>query len=195
MTKNRVIVFDTIGKARVFITDDPDSVIFKSGETKLVNPDLSYVQDIPPELWNLENNKVMPLFDPDAIRARLADIGVKSFTNMADAEIKKNVSKLVDIPKGLQDLDDSLNIKLSGVYEILYKKIQEHDTLSTERIDNARFDVINKVISNINHSHQLLVLELERIEKRMIKDHIEHNLILSIVIICCLILGYLINHR
>ena len=108
MTKNKVVIFDSVGKAKVFITDDPDTVQCGDNCTKLVNPDLSYVVDIPPELWNLEGDKIVPLFDGDAIRQRLADIGVKSFTNTADAEIKKNVSKLVDIPERIDSIESAL---------------------------------------------------------------------------------------
>jgi hypothetical protein len=108
MSKERVVIFDAIGKAKVYITDAPELFACEPGQKMFINPDLSYVVDIPPELWNLEGDKIVPLFDPVAIKQRLADIGVKSFTNMADAEIKKNVSKLVDIPERIDSIESAL---------------------------------------------------------------------------------------
>ena len=105
MTKNKVVIFDAHGKAKIHITDSPESFVCAPDERMFVNPNLNYVLDVPPELWNLEGDMIVPLFDADAIKQRLADIGVKAFTNMADAEIKKNVSKLVDIPARLQALE------------------------------------------------------------------------------------------
>jgi hypothetical protein len=109
MAKNKVVVFNKdTGGAKVFVTDNPDDVTISENETKFINPDLSFVSDISPELWNLEGDKIVPLFDAEAIRQRMASIGVRSFTNMADAEIKKNVHKLVDIPERVDSLESAL---------------------------------------------------------------------------------------
>jgi hypothetical protein len=109
MAKNKVVVFNKdTGGAKVFVTDNPDEVGVFSNEIKFINPDLSFVSDISPELWNLEGDKIVPLFDAEAIRKRMANVGVRSFTNMADAEIKKNVHKLVDIPERVDSLESAL---------------------------------------------------------------------------------------
>lgn len=103
MTKNRVVVFDEIGNAVVHTTDDPSSIVAREGCRVFVNPDLSYVNDIPPQLWNIEGERIVPLFGEENIRKRLANIGLKDDINRYDAKVQQDLKKLVDIPDSIEN--------------------------------------------------------------------------------------------
>ena len=100
MIKNKIVVFDkNTGRARVYVTRHPDSIVEKENEVKLINPELSYVNNVPPEFWELRpDGQIHAVFDEQVIEERLAQLKIKPFIDSASEEIKEKLVNLVNIP-------------------------------------------------------------------------------------------------
>ncbi len=165
MIKNKVVIFNKDnGGAKVFTTENPDEVGIFPNEIKLVNPDLSFVADIPPELWNLENDKIVPLFDADAIKKRMAEIGIRSFTNQADQEVKGNIHKLVDIPERVESLEYAFFGALERQKKDLIEdsiELRNHITTQVgaqiKHQEVVAFEILHDLTESIEKTRKLIV--------------------------------------
>lgn len=94
MSKNKVVVFDSYGVARVFVTEDISNISQGPGEKVFINPDLSFVANHPPELWTLDsNNTIFPLEDA-LVEQRLNDLKSRNHIKLADFDLRDNVQIL-----------------------------------------------------------------------------------------------------
>lgn len=162
MSKNKVVVYNTRkGGAKVFITDKPESIGVFADEIKLVNPDCSFVQDVPPELWNLENDKLMPIFDEEKIKERLANVGMRAMTNAVDQEVKENIANLVDIPERVDSLESALVCAIERLKKDMYDEFRDM---------NMHYE--SRALTTNTYTQEALMrtrLELEDIAKKSLK--------------------------
>lgn len=183
MAKNKVVIFGANG-AKVFITDNAESFSCELNERLLINPDLSYVNDVPPELWNLEGDKIVPLFGDEEIKQRLANLGVKSFSNKVDDHIKQGMSNLVDIPGKLCEYNEAL--KLS--HEMLNKKVFDSQNNLELFIDDKIYSLKLNLWDKL-HSQQAMLSS----SVKNINDKIEKNMSVLFWLICVWFLVILIE--
>ena len=181
--------------AKVFITDAPDSVAFKEDEeTKLVNPELSFVANIPPELWTQNaEGLVVPLFDEQEITKRLSDLGVKSFANHTDTKIKDNLSKLVEIPDALDSVVQNLISAESNLIEYIADSVHS--------INEEILHTKNQLIERSNYQSGVFSQSMEELSAyQKQQNHIYYKFRVAICIQLLLIIimqGVLIylSHR
>jgi hypothetical protein len=69
MTKQRVVIFDELGNAKVLV--NPENINELVAQGALLNPDMTDVIGIPPHLWKREGNKLVPKLPNEVVMPKL----------------------------------------------------------------------------------------------------------------------------
>lgn len=167
MAKNKVVIYNTRkGGAKIFVTDNPDDIGVFSDEVKLVNPDISYVADIPPEFWNLEDGRLMPITDEKALKERVESVSSRTLVNQFDADTKQKLSNLVEIPEVVGTLTDAMFHETSAIKDAL-------SVLKKEMFDEIRdlnCHIESRYLSQITMHKTAIASAIDTLEKAIVKS-------------------------
>lgn len=115
--------------ARIIITENPDAFEALPGEVKLINPELSYVKDTPPEFWFLDNVGILkPITDPEKIKEIESHKLTKSLISKQSQVVQESFSRLVEVPEALNMLTELImeqNNDTRSYFGSMYDKIDE----------------------------------------------------------------------
>ncbi len=187
MNKNRVVVFNENDIAKVFIVDDIDAFQKQiTDETYIINPDLSLVYGVPPELWRVDHLKnIVPITDPQEIARRQAYQKVFPIIRKNEDRIIKELHKLLDINQEFQNLIRHFHSQATSINDTLETFFNAHANLIEHTRKNiaANYASTNDVIRNTLHKQQV---DFQKTEKKLLLATIL-NLILFIAIFITLI--------
>jgi len=72
--KSKVVLISKDHGAKVITTSNPESVITPAGFEKLVNPVTKMVDSLPPELWKLQDGKLLPVTEEHEVSRRMTNV-------------------------------------------------------------------------------------------------------------------------
>ena len=137
--KHKIVRF-TGGKARISITDDISKVVMD--EHTLLNPDLSAVKGVSPELWVLSDGQIIPHHDIEERTKEIHEsVGIIQTTPSVKVKEKDNRIETLeltiqalnlDLIDGLDNIDTELNGRIDVLEQSLIKDLSLNQAICNE---------------------------------------------------------------
>lgn len=175
--KNKVVFFPKNGTPRLYSTQSPDTLVkdLKDG-ISLINPNLSLVQGIPPELWTLDGEKkIIPLQGAN-LEQKMAERDITGLLTEKDEKIKENIHNLVNIP----DEFKTLCAKLDDQFELNQKAFRSAGIVAVAKLDT--------LAEQANNSLKASILDMKNYIQNTERSNIKRNAVLLAVLGLILIL-------
>lgn len=172
--KNKVVFFPKDGVPKVFTVQRTEDLglEFKDGVT-LINPDLSLVAGVPPELWSLDGDgKVIPKVGAE-LEHHLANRAMDQALFDKTVAVRDNIYDLVKLPETVMALSDKMEDRFDA-----------HETNCQHRhvVANAKLEVACERIESGMELKKLDIKKLiNEIEKKQQKIFVWGLSILALV--------------
>lgn len=148
--KNKTIIIHKDHGAKIYINQEVDA---PEGYKKLVNPNTEMVDNFPPELWKLQDSKLVPVTEPEEVRRRMEQI--KLLPEMAkaigdhDVDLRAGLSTISQLPLQIDD----------GFYKLANSFSAGFYALNTDLgVMEARERLqISRVFLELKHQRHLLI--------------------------------------
>jgi hypothetical protein len=166
MSKNKFVVFNSSGIARVVVAPSVADFNVSKDDVVFENPDLSACIGVSPEFWTHADGKITPITDKKLIEKRYTELHIQPLLKKIDDQIVDKAAVLERIPEVLDNCKHEI---LSAIDKNL-KALTESSQTVYHAVYDARVDVLDITRKNTNDSESSILLKVEDSTNRVIDE-------------------------